>query len=136
MTIEEIQDAFRFDMDMILFDPFSGESESEELYLERNKRNGNEMNIVCYLAKKEAIDLLEELKLYKNLNLEIPQHFTKEQSAWIKKYCIEKNKEFYNKAIDDVLETTKEYKNHFIEDNLYKEFFDEVERLKAGESNE
>ena len=35
------------------------------------------------------------------MDLEIPQHFTKEQSNWIKKYCIQKNMSFYNKAIDD-----------------------------------
>lgn len=109
MTIEEIQDAFRFELDMILFDPFSGESVSEEYYLEVNKRYGNEMNIACYLAKKEAIDLLEELKAYKELDLEIPQHFTKEQSAWIKKYCIEKNNEFYNNAIDDISSMIKDW---------------------------
>lgn len=36
-----------------------------------------------------------------NMNLDIPQHFTKEQGKWIKKYCIQRNIEFYNKAIDD-----------------------------------
>lgn len=36
-----------------------------------------------------------------NMNLDIPQHFTKEQGEWIKKYCIQRNIEFYNKAIDD-----------------------------------
>ena len=35
------------------------------------------------------------------MNLDIPQHFTKQQSEWIKKYCIQRNIEFYNKAIDD-----------------------------------
>ncbi|MDY5727195.1 MAG: hypothetical protein SPK49_01085 [Erysipelotrichaceae bacterium] len=44
---------------------------------------------------------LEELKVIKEMDLSIPQHFTKEQSDWIKKYCINRNKEFYNKAIDD-----------------------------------
>lgn len=45
---------------------------------------------------------LEELKvIIKEMDLSIPQHFTKEQSDWIKKYCINRNKEFYNKAIDD-----------------------------------
>ena len=44
---------------------------------------------------------LEELKVIKEMDLSIPQHFTKEQSDWIKKYCINRNKEFYNKALDD-----------------------------------
>lgn len=55
----------------------------------------------------KAANGLEELKSYKELDLEIPQHFTKEQSAWIKKYCIEKNKEFYNNAIDDCIKAIK-----------------------------
>ena len=55
----------------------------------------------------KAANGLEELKSYKELDLEIPQHFTKEQSAWIKKYCIEKNKEFYNRAIDDCIKAIK-----------------------------
>lgn len=121
MTIDEIQAAFRFEMDMILFDPFSGESESEEWYLERNKRNDNDMNVICYRAKKEAIELLEELKDIKSRGV----GYTKED--------IQLNRQAsYNKAIDNVLVITKEYKNHFIADNLYKEFFDEVEQLKDG----
>ena len=43
----------------------------------------------------------EELKAIKEMDLSIPQHFTKEQSDWIKSYCIKKNIEFYNKALDD-----------------------------------
>lgn len=46
---------------------------------------------------------LEELKIIKEMDLLIPQHFTKEQSEWIKAYCIKRNKEFYNKAIDMAL---------------------------------
>ena len=44
---------------------------------------------------------MEELKAIKEMNLSIPQHFTKEQSDWIKAYCIKRNIEFYNKALDD-----------------------------------
>lgn len=47
------------------------------------------------------IDNVEELKAINEMDLEIPQHFTKEQSEWIKAYCIKRNKEFYNKAIED-----------------------------------
>lgn len=42
-----------------------------------------------------------EAKIIKEMDLDIPQHFTKEQSDWIKAYCIKRNMEFYNKAIDD-----------------------------------
>ena len=37
------------------------------------------------------------------IDLDIPQHFTKEQSEWIKKYCIKRNIEFYNQALDDFI---------------------------------
>ena len=46
-------------------------------------------------------ECLEESKAIKEMDLSIPQHFTKEQSDWIKAYCIQRNKEFYNKALDD-----------------------------------
>ena len=57
-----------------------------------------------YLTNREEEQIanwLEELKVIKEMDLSIPQHFTKEQSDWIKKYCINRNKEFYNKALDD-----------------------------------
>ena len=47
------------------------------------------------------IKLMERLFRVKNMELDIPQHFTKAQAEWIKKYCINRNIEFYNKAIDD-----------------------------------
>lgn len=50
---------------------------------------------------------LEELRVIKEMDLSIPQHFTKEQSDWIKSYCIRKNLEFYNKAIDDFAKRLK-----------------------------
>lgn len=46
-------------------------------------------------------ELLEELKAYKELDLEIPQHFTKEQSDWIKAYVILKKKEAKAETIDE-----------------------------------
>ena len=49
------------------------------------------------------IKLKEKLFDVKNMKLDIPQHFTKEQGEWIKKYCIQRNIEFYNKAIDDFI---------------------------------
>lgn len=60
-------------------------------------------NDLCQIA-----ELLEELKAIKEVDLSIPQHFTKEQSNWIKAYCIKRNIEFYNKAIDDFVNACKE----------------------------
>ena len=54
------------------------------------------------------IKLKEQIFDVKNMNLDIPQHFTKQQSEWIKKYCIQRNIEFYNKAIDDFANACKE----------------------------
>ena len=47
------------------------------------------------------IKFRERLFDINNMELDIPQHFTKQQAEWIKKYCINRNIEFYNKAIDD-----------------------------------
>lgn len=60
--------------------------------------NGEQIELMLQCA-----EWLEELKVIKEMDLSIPQHFTKEQSDWIKKYCINRNKEFYNKALDDFL---------------------------------
>ena len=49
------------------------------------------------------IKLKEQIFDVKNMKLDIPQHFTKQQAEWIKKYCIQRNIEFYNKAIDDFI---------------------------------
>ena len=45
----------------------------------------------------------EQLFEVNDMDLDIPQHFTKGQGEWIKKYCIQRNIEFYNKAIDDFI---------------------------------
>ena len=52
-------------------------------------------------ADYDRIKYRESLLSFKDIDLDIPQHFTKQQSEWIKKYCIQRNIEFYNKAIDD-----------------------------------
>ena len=52
-------------------------------------------------ADYDYIKFRERLFRFKDIDLDIPQHFTKQQSEWIKKYCIQRNIEFYNKAIDD-----------------------------------
>ena len=49
----------------------------------------------------DRIKFRERLFDINNMELDIPQHFTKQQAEWIKKYCINRNIEFYNKAIDD-----------------------------------
>ena len=61
---------------------------------------------VIYSAEKAQEDInrikaKEQLFEVNDMNLDIPQHFTKGQGKWIKKYCIQRNIEFYNKAIDD-----------------------------------
>lgn len=85
----------------------------------------------------QIAELLEELKAMKEMDLDIPQHFTKEQSDWIKAYCIKRNIEFYNKAIDDFADKAQKEcdiqnwsKNYGISfENLEKI----SEQLKAGE---
>ena len=61
---------------------------------------------VIYSVEKIQDDInrmkaMKQLFDVDNMELDIPQHFTKEQGEWIKKYCIQRNIEFYNKAIDD-----------------------------------
>lgn len=56
---------------------------------------------------EQITEWLKDLKEIKEMDLSIPQHFTKEQSDWIKSYCIRKNLEFYNKAIDDFAKRLK-----------------------------
>lgn len=61
---------------------------------------------VIYSVEKAQEDYFrlkfkERLFRVEDMDLDIPQHFTKEQGEWIKKYCINRNIEFYNKAIDD-----------------------------------
>lgn len=74
----------------------------------------------------------------KEIDLSIPQHFTKEQSDWIKAYCIRRNLEFYNKALDDFVEfastmPTVEQKDGTIRPMWLKEM---AEQLKVGVENE
>ena len=63
---------------------------------------------------------LEELKVIKEMDLSIPQHFTKEQSDWIKKYCINRNKEFYNKALDDFVKFASDMPTVEMEDGTIR----------------
>ena len=80
----------------------------------------------------------------KEIDLSIPQHFTKEQSDWIKTYCIRRNMEFYNKAIDDFVkeickmivqsENNGNYRFYAVE--IKQAIADLAEQLKAGGENE
>ena len=63
---------------------------------------------VIYSVEKAQEDInrikaMKRLFVVNDMELDIPQHFTKQQSEWIKKYCIQRNIEFYNKAIDDFI---------------------------------
>ena len=57
----------------------------------------------CAEEHEQLAEWLEELKTIKEMDLSIPQHFTKEQSDWIKAYCIKRNIESYNEDIDDLI---------------------------------
>ena len=63
-----------------------------------------------YYEKYTISDLVKNASKEKteDIDLEKPQHFTKEQSLWIKKYCSIKNNEFYNQAIDDFADGIRE----------------------------
>ena len=76
---------------------------------------------------------LEELKVIKEMDLSIPQHFTKEQSDWIKKYCINRNKEFYNMALDDFVKFANTMPTVEAEDGTIRPMWLEemAERLKG-----
>ena len=77
---------------------------------------------------------MEEWKAIKEMDLSIPQHFTKEQSDWIKAYCIKRNIEFYNKAIDDFVKFASDMPTVEEEDGTIRPMWLEeiAEQLKAG----
>lgn len=75
----------------------------------------------------------------KEIDLSIPQHFTKEQSDWIKAYCIRRNLEFYNKAIDDFIHECDKYCGYYAGKNrnlTRNDMLNIAEQLKAGGENE
>ena len=82
---------------------------------------------------EQIANWLEKLKAIKEKDLSIPQHFTKEQSDWIKKYCINRNKEFYNKALDDFVKFASDMPTVEEEDGTIRPMWLEemAERLKA-----
>ena len=89
-------------------------------------------NDLCQIA-----ELLEELKAIKEMDLSIPQHFTKEQSDWIKAYCIKRNIEFYNKALDDFVKFASDMPTVEEEDGTIRPMWLEeiAEQLKEGVLN-
>ena len=105
--------------------------------IEKYREKGNPYGTCCEGCEKEHEQLaewLEELKLIREMDLSIPQHFTKEQSDWIKAYCIQRNKEFYNKAIDDFVNAcekqfTTMYGQRYVD---MRDIVNMAERLKAG----
>lgn len=79
---------------------------------------------------------LEELKVIKEMDLSIPQHFTKEQSDWIKKYCINRNKEFYNKALDDFVKFASDMPTVETEDGTIRPMWlEEMTEWLKGQKN-
>ena len=86
---------------------------------------------------EQIANWLEELKVIKEMDLSIPQHFTKEQSDWIKKYCINRNKEFYNMALDDFVKFASDMPTVEMEDGTIRPMWLEemAEKLK-GKYNE
>ena len=106
----------------------------------RAAKNFNARTTVSYTAEEheQLAEWLEELKAIKEMDLSIPQHFTKEQSNWIKAYCIKRNIESYNEAIDDFAETVIQ-RYHELSTTLgyTEEIVKEIaEQLKEGEQNE
>lgn len=90
--------------------------------------------IECAEEYEQLAEWLEELKAIKEMDLSIPQHFTKEQSDWIKTYCIKRNIEFYNKAIDDFVNVcekqfTTMYGQRYVD---MRDIVNIAEQLKAG----
>ena len=87
---------------------------------------------------EQIAEWLEELKDIKEMDLSIPQHFTKEQSDWIKKYCINRNKEFYNMALDDFVKfasdmPTVEEDDGTIRPMWLEEMAEQIKRRKYNE---
>lgn len=87
---------------------------------------------------KQYIEWFEELKSIREMDLSIPQHFTKEQSDWIKAYCVRKNIEFYNKALDDFIHACDKECGYYKGENknLTRECMLMIaKKLKAGEKD-
>ena len=91
--------------------------------------------IKCAEEHEQIANWLEELKVIKEMDLSIPQHFTKEQSDWIKKYCINRNKEFYIMALDDFVKFASDMPTVETEDGTIRPMWLEemAERLKEQE---
>lgn len=138
--------AFTFDLDITcqLSETIANEKELSE----HCKRMFEEMSAEDKLANKllkseiqyheQIVEWSEDLKAIKEMDLDIPQHFTKEQSDWIKAYCVRRNIEFYNKAIDDFVKFANTMPTVETEDGEIRPMWLEemAEQLKAGGNNE
>lgn len=100
MTIDEIQNALKFNMDMVLFDPYTGETRTKETL-----KYGNEMNYIHYCAEEQAIELLDELKELRKMREDIESN-----ANAIKNYGYNKVKQNINRVfgIPEQLEKTAE----------------------------
>lgn len=118
MTIDEIQSALKFDMDMMLFDANTG-----EVYPKESLKYGNEMNYIHYCANEEAIKLLDELKELRKMREDIESNAN----------ALENNG--YNKAIEDFACYVK---HEDAEGNIKTlDDYDRIaEQLKEGVKNE
>ena len=90
--------------------------------------------IECAEEHEQLAEWLGELEAIKEMDLSIPQHFTKEQSDWIKAYCIKRNIEFYNKALDDFVKFANTMPTVEAEDGEVRPMWLEemAEQLKEG----
>lgn len=93
----------------------------------------------CAEEHEQLAEWLKELKAIKEIDLSIPQHFTKEQSVWIKAYCIKRNIEFYNKALDDFIHECDKYCGFYTGNNknlTREDMLNIAEQLKVGGEND
>ena len=112
----------------------------EEIVFERKLADYYKDNNLKNEAKEheQLAEWMEELKAIKEMDLSIPQHFTKEQSDWIKAYCIKRNIESYNEAIDDFVKFANTMATVETEDGEIRPMRLEemAEKLKEGVKNE
>ena len=140
MTLDEAIEQFKYDAECNRADldlSYAEDNEQVAEWLEELKAiksDGFTDDLLNIGFTKGYNKALEELKVIKEMDLSIPQHFTKEQSDWIKKYCINRNKEFYNKALDDFVRFANTMPTVESEDGTIRPMWLEeiAEQLKAG----
>ena len=141
MTIDEAIEQFKYDAECNRADldlSYAEDNEQIAEWLEELKAiesDGFTDDLLNMGFTKGYNKALEELKVIKEMDLSIPQHFTKEQSDWIKKYCINRNKEFYIMALDDFVKFASDMPTVETEDGTIRPMWLEemAERLKEQE---